>query len=123
LRYDAELLAEAAHEGASDGGPLEEALVEYYRRRDEVAVPDTHENLRATQLRPRWGLILRDKPADTTRSALATPDGCGVGQDALICSRTVPGRDGATVTNLRQDSTASLNLTRRFDTASAASLF
>ncbi|MBP7568907.1 MAG: NAD(P)/FAD-dependent oxidoreductase [Acidobacteria bacterium] len=36
---DAELLAEAVHEGLSGSRPMEEALAEYQRRRDQAAVP------------------------------------------------------------------------------------
>jgi 2-polyprenyl-6-methoxyphenol hydroxylase-like FAD-dependent oxidoreductase len=75
---DAELLADAAHAGLSGLQPLEAALADYERRRNEACLPDYHENLHFAQLGPmpadalRLRQALRDKPADTTRFVLAT---------------------------------------------------
>ena len=74
---DAELLADAAHIGLSGGKPLDAALAEYHRRRDEATLPGYHENLQAAQLLPvpadslRLREALRDMPADATRYFLA----------------------------------------------------
>jgi flavin-dependent dehydrogenase len=74
---DAELLADAVHSGLSAERSLEEALVEYGRRRDEALLPGYQENLRAAQLQPipadvlRLRNALRDRPDDVTRYFLA----------------------------------------------------
>jgi hypothetical protein len=74
---DAELLADAAHVGLSGGEPLDAALAEYHRRRDEATLPGYHENLQAAQLGRvpadalRLREALRDLPADVTQYFLA----------------------------------------------------
>jgi flavin-dependent dehydrogenase len=49
---DAELLADAAAAGLSERRPLEDALADYQRRRDEATLPGYRENLVAAQLKP-----------------------------------------------------------------------
>jgi flavin-dependent dehydrogenase len=49
---DAELLAEAAHEGLSGSRPMEEALAEYERRRNEATLPWYELNLQFARLQP-----------------------------------------------------------------------
>jgi 2-polyprenyl-6-methoxyphenol hydroxylase-like FAD-dependent oxidoreductase len=49
---DAELLAEAAAAGLSGRRPLDEALADYQRRRDEATLPGYRQNLVAAQLKP-----------------------------------------------------------------------
>lgn len=74
---DAELLADAAHEGLSGNEPLDVALAAYKVRRNEATLPDYRENLHAAQLAPiapdvlRLRQALRDKPADTAQFFLA----------------------------------------------------
>ena len=65
---DAELLAEAAAAGLSGRRPLDDALADYQRRRDEATLPGYRENLVAAQLKPapeQRGLVaaLRGDPA------------------------------------------------------------
>jgi flavin-dependent dehydrogenase len=75
---DAELLAEAAHEGLSGSRPLDAALTEYEARRNEATLPDYYENLHRAQFCPippdvlRLRRALRDNPDDTTRYVMAT---------------------------------------------------
>jgi flavin-dependent dehydrogenase len=75
---DAELLADAAHSGLSGAEPLDAALAEYHRRRDEATLPGYRENLQAAQLGPapadalRLRDALRHLPVDATRYFLAT---------------------------------------------------
>ena len=54
---DAELLVEALDDGLSGGRPLDDALRDYQRRRDEASADDFRENLdgRAVQARARRG--------------------------------------------------------------------
>jgi flavin-dependent dehydrogenase len=74
---DAELLATAAIDGLAGNCPLDTALADYARQRDEAVLPDYRENLHMAQLGPlppdvlRLRQALRDKPADTTRFTLA----------------------------------------------------
>jgi hypothetical protein len=76
-RSDAELLANAAHEGLSGQRPLESALAEYHQQRDAATLPEYLENLQWAQLGPipsdilalRQGL--RDKPEDSRHFMLA----------------------------------------------------
>jgi flavin-dependent dehydrogenase len=74
---DAQLLAEAAHNGLSGNQPMQAALACYQQRRDEEAIPDHRENLQWAQLGPvppdilRLRHALRDKPADATHFFLA----------------------------------------------------
>ena len=74
---DAELLADAAHEGLSENRPLEAALADYEARRNEATLPDYYENLHMAQFCPvpadvlRLRQALRDKPADATQYVLA----------------------------------------------------
>ncbi|MGZ4203043.1 MAG: NAD(P)/FAD-dependent oxidoreductase [Thermoleophilaceae bacterium] len=49
---DAELLADAAHEGLSGERPLDEALADYERRRNEATLPWYELNLRFARLQP-----------------------------------------------------------------------
>ena len=49
---DAELLADALHEGLSGRRPIEAALADYEAQRDEATLPGYRENLMAAQLKP-----------------------------------------------------------------------
>jgi 2-polyprenyl-6-methoxyphenol hydroxylase-like FAD-dependent oxidoreductase len=49
---DAELLSDAIHEGLSGQRPLEGALADYERRRNEAAMPYYQQNLNAARFRP-----------------------------------------------------------------------
>ena len=49
---DAELLADAAAAGLTGRLPLDEALADYQRRRDEATLPGYRENLVAAELKP-----------------------------------------------------------------------
>jgi flavin-dependent dehydrogenase len=70
---DAELLADAVHEGLSGGEPLELALAAYECRRDDALLPGYCENVQAARLYPiptnalRLRQALRDSPEDATR--------------------------------------------------------
>jgi flavin-dependent dehydrogenase len=74
---DAELLAEAAHEGLSGNEPLESALARYELQRNEATLPAYQENLHAAQLEPvspdvlRLRQALRDSPSDAIQFFLA----------------------------------------------------
>jgi flavin-dependent dehydrogenase len=74
---DAELLADAAHEGLSDNAPLESALARYELQRNAATLPGYRENLQAAQLGPiapellRLRQGLRANPADTRQFFLA----------------------------------------------------
>jgi flavin-dependent dehydrogenase len=75
---DAELLADAAHAGLSGARPLDAALADYERRRNDACLADYRENLRWAALGPLPADVLalrralRDNPADATRFVLAT---------------------------------------------------
>jgi 2-polyprenyl-6-methoxyphenol hydroxylase-like FAD-dependent oxidoreductase len=68
---DAELLAEATHEGLTGERPLDEALADYGRRRDEETMPLYEMNLQAARLQPPPPEVLalraavRGSPEDT----------------------------------------------------------
>ena len=49
---DAELLADAIDEGFSGRGPLEEALADYERKRNEVAIPQYERTVRTASYKP-----------------------------------------------------------------------
>ncbi|HEU4564933.1 MAG TPA: NAD(P)/FAD-dependent oxidoreductase [Gemmatimonadaceae bacterium] len=74
---DAELLADALDEGLSGRRPMEEALADYERRRNEETLPDFRQNLQRARfepLPPEMRLLraaLRDNPDDTRRFYLA----------------------------------------------------
>ena len=74
---DAELLAKAAHDGISGMRPIEAALADYERERNEATLPDYFENLHMAQLGPmplevlRLRQGLRDKPTDATEYVMA----------------------------------------------------
>lgn len=71
--HGAALLAEAVDAGFSGSAPLEAALTEYERRRDEAAMPLYELNCRLAQLQPlppeqqQLRAALRDNPEDTRR--------------------------------------------------------
>lgn len=50
---DADLLADAVDRGLSDASPMEVALAEYERQRDEQTEPDYHRNLHQAQFLPQ----------------------------------------------------------------------
>jgi flavin-dependent dehydrogenase len=50
---DAELLADALHEGLSGGRPMEDALAGYERERNEATLPEYRTNLAMAQLEPK----------------------------------------------------------------------
>jgi 2-polyprenyl-6-methoxyphenol hydroxylase-like FAD-dependent oxidoreductase len=69
---DAELLAEAAHEGLAGDRPLEAALAEYERRRNQACLPDYRENVARARLGPpTWSACWLPLPAwpETNRPA------------------------------------------------------
>jgi flavin-dependent dehydrogenase len=90
---DAELLANAAHQGLSDSQPLDTALVEYKRCRNAAVLPGFRETIQGARLEPippevlRQREALRDNPAETTRYFLefyeriptSSPSGSGRG--------------------------------------------
>jgi flavin-dependent dehydrogenase len=49
---DAELLANAVHDGLSDARAMEEALMDYEKRRNALAVPTYYENLASARFTP-----------------------------------------------------------------------
>lgn len=74
---DAELLADAAHDGLSDNRPLELALANYERCRNEATLPDYRENVQMAAFGPippdalRLRQALRNRPDDVTSFFLA----------------------------------------------------
>jgi flavin-dependent dehydrogenase len=77
---DAELLADAAHDGLSGDEPMEMALADYERCRNEATLADYRENLHMAALGAippdvlRLRQALRHQPADTTQFFLAKYD-------------------------------------------------
>jgi 2-polyprenyl-6-methoxyphenol hydroxylase-like FAD-dependent oxidoreductase len=74
---DAELLANAADEALTGNCPLEAALANYQRRRDNATLADYRQNVQVAQLNPippdlrRLRQALRDNPTATTQFFLA----------------------------------------------------
>jgi flavin-dependent dehydrogenase len=74
---DADLLAEAIDEGLSGKQPMLESLMDYERRRNEMAMPDYLQNLRSASFEPpppemiRLLAALQDNQEDTNRFFLA----------------------------------------------------
>ena len=74
---DAELLAEAIDEGLTGRRPLDEALADYERRRNEICGPAYHENIRFAQFCPpppevyQLRAALRGSQEDTNRFVMA----------------------------------------------------
>jgi flavin-dependent dehydrogenase len=76
---DADLLAEAFDDGSSGRRPLDEAMADYQRRRDEEAMPDYRQNLHAARFLPpppearrlRAALHSNGDQADINRFCLA----------------------------------------------------
>ena len=74
---DAELLADALHEGLSGEASLDGAMAAYERRRDEATMPDYRENLEMARFRPpspeqvRLRAALRGDPEATNQFFLA----------------------------------------------------
>jgi 2-polyprenyl-6-methoxyphenol hydroxylase-like FAD-dependent oxidoreductase len=74
---DAELLSDAIHEGLSGQRPLEGALADYERRRNEAAMPCYQQNLNAARFRPyppelyQLRAAVRGNPEETRRFFLA----------------------------------------------------
>lgn len=74
---DADLLAAALDDGLSARRPLDEALAEYERRRNEATMPEYRENLRLAQFQPlpddayRLRVVLRGNQEATNRFFLA----------------------------------------------------
>jgi flavin-dependent dehydrogenase len=74
---DAELLADAAHDGLSANRPMGAALADYERRRTDATLPDFQENVRMAALGPippetlKLRRALRGQPVESTRFVLA----------------------------------------------------
>jgi flavin-dependent dehydrogenase len=77
---DAELLAQAVDDGRSGRCPLDAALAEYERRRNEATMRDYRENLQMAQFTPmpeevyRLRAALRGNQEDTNRFFMARQD-------------------------------------------------
>ena len=74
---DADLLVEALDDGLSGGRPLDDALADYQRRRDEASADDFRDNLDAARFKPardevlRIRAAIRDKPEETRQFFMA----------------------------------------------------
>ena len=74
---DADLLVEALDDGLSGRRPLDDALGDYQRRRDEASADDFRDNLDAARFKPardevlRIRAAIRDKPEETRQFFMA----------------------------------------------------